>query len=276
MRDRYGIRPLCIGNYENSYCISSESCALQHFNLNRDILPGEIVKINNKGVQTIYQYNNYKLSICAFEYLYFLKPNSICDGYNVTDVRTNLGKLLANKETLTIDDEYITIGIPNSGLLSAKSYAASLSIKYVQAITKNKYINRTFIIPNNVDRINACNKKFIYDHDNIANKKIIIIDDTIVRGNVIKSIIHNLVLCKASEIHIRIAAPPIINICQLGIDIPSCEELLAYNKNISQIKDELNVTSIKYLTIEELNSVIPPTSYKQCFGEKIDNGMIDW
>ena len=156
MRDRYGIRPLCIGNDENSYCISSESCALQHFKLNRDILPGEIVKINNKGVQTIYQYNNYKLSICAFEYIYFLKPNSICDGYNVTDVRTNLGKLLANKETLTIDDEYITIGIPNSGLLSAKSYAASLSIKYVQAITKNKYINRTFIIPNNVDRIKAC------------------------------------------------------------------------------------------------------------------------
>lgn len=276
MRDRYGIRPLCIGNSDKSYCISSESCALQDFEFNRDILPGEIIKINDNGIQTIYQYDNSKLSICAFEYLYFLNPDSICDGYNVTTVRNNLGKILADKETLNIDDEYIVIGIPNSGLLSAKSYATSLSIKYVQAITKNKYSNRTFIIPNNVDRINACNRKFIYDYDSIANKKVIIIDDTIVRGNVIKSIIHNLVLCKASEIHIRLAAPPIINICQLGIDIPSREELLAHNKNISQIKDELKVESIKYLTIDELNSVIPPSSYKECFGEEIDNKMIDW
>ena len=276
MRDRYGIRPLCIGNLDKSYCISSESCALQHFKLDRDILPGEIIKINDNGLQTIYQYDNSKLSICAFEYLYFLNPDSICDGYNVTDVRNNLGKILADKETLNIDDEYIVIGIPNSGLLSAKSYATSLTIKYVQAITKNKYSNRTFIIPNDVDRISACNKKFIYDNNSIANKKVIIIDDTIVRGNVIKSIIHNLVLCKANEIHIRVAAPPIINVCQLGIDIPSCEELLAYNKNISQIKDELNVTSIKYLTIEELNSAIPSTSYKECFGEKINDEMIEW
>lgn len=276
MRDRYGIRPLCIGNHDKSYCISSESCALQHFEFDRDILPGEIIKINENGIQTIYQYDNSKLSICAFEYLYFLNPDSICDGYNVTDVRNNLGKILADKETLNIDDEYIVIGIPNSGLLSAKSYASSLSIKYVQAITKNKYSNRTFIIPDNIERINACSAKFVYDQDFIANKKIIIIDDTIVRGNVIKSIINNLLLCKASEIHIRIAAPPIINICQLGIDIPSCEELLAYNKDISQIKDELNVDSIKYLTIEELNSVIPPSSYKECFGEVMDDKMIDW
>tara|TARA_B100001769_G_scaffold275268_1_gene276705 strand:+ start:5565 stop:6890 length:1326 start_codon:yes stop_codon:yes gene_type:complete len=276
MRDRYGIRPLCIGTYDKSYCISSESCAFQHFKLDRDVLPGEIIKINNNGLQTIYQYDKSKLSICAFEYLYFLNPSSICDGYNVTDVRNNLGKLLANKETLTIDDQHIVIGIPNSGILSAKSYASSLSIKYIQAISKNKSSNRTFIIPNNEDRIKACNEKFIYDQDSIAYKKVIIIDDTIVRGNVIKSIINNLELCKASEIHIRIAAPPIINICQLGIDIPSCEELLAYNKNIAQITDELNVTSIKYLSVEELNNIIPPSSYKQCFGEEIDKKMIEW
>lgn len=276
LRDRYGIRPLCIGTSNKSYCISSESCALQDFKLDRDVLPGEIIKINESGIQTIYKYDNAKLSICAFEYLYFLNPYSICDGYNVTNVRNNLGKILADKETLNIDDEYIVIGIPNSGILSAKSYASSLSIKYVQAITKNKYSNRTFIIPNNVDRVNACNNKFIYDHNMIAGKKVIIIDDTIVRGNVIKSIIYNLVLCKASEIHIRVAAPPIINICQLGIDIPSCDELLAFNKNISQIKHELNVDSIKYLTIKELITVIPPSSYKECFGEEIDNKMIDW
>tara|TARA_B100002052_G_C15885703_1_gene601410 strand:+ start:5318 stop:6640 length:1323 start_codon:yes stop_codon:yes gene_type:complete len=276
LRDRYGIRPLCIGSTMDSFCISSESYALQEYKYVRDVKPGEIIQINSNGLKHIYQQENSKLCICAFEYLYFLNPNSVCDGYNATDVRNNLGCLMADKETIKIDDHCIVIGIPQSGIISAKGFASKLCINYVQAITKNKNINRTFIIPNNEERINACKKKFVYDKDLIKNKKVFIIDDTIVRGNVIKTIIRNLWDCSAKEIHIRIAAPPIIDKCQLGIDIPSHEELLAYNKNISQIKDELNVTSIKYLTIEELNSVIPSSAYKECFGEKINNEMIEW
>ena len=276
MRDCYGIRPLCIGTKEDSYCVSSESYALQDYNLLRDVNPGEIIKINSEGFKTIYQSQNTQLKICAFEYLYFLNPNSICDGYCVNNVRKKLGAALANKEDIILDDEFIVIGIPESGLICAKNYAKMLSIEYKQAITKTTYVNRTFIIPNNNDRINACKKKFLYDQKEIENKKIIIIDDTIVRGNVMKSIINSLLHFKAKEIHIRIGAPPIINMCQLGIDIPSHEELLAYNKTIVEIKDELNVNSIKYLTLEEMNSIIPPSSYKECFGEEIDNKMIEW
>ena len=274
IRDSYGIRPLCIGTNNNSYCISSESCALQNHNFLRDVYPGEIIKIDNTGLSSIYKSPNSQLSICAFEYLYFLNPDSICDGLKVRDLRNNLGITIAKNETLILDDEFIVIGIPNSGIISAKSYANKLDINYKQAIIKNKNINRTFIIPNNLDRKKACNKKFIYYKDEIKDKKVIIIDDTIVRGNVMKSIIKNLWLNSAKEIHIRVAAPPIIDICQLGIDIPSCKELIAYNKNIEQLKDIFNVTSIRYISLDDLNNLLPEKSYKQCFGVKIDKNML--
>jgi amidophosphoribosyltransferase len=275
IRDRYGIRPLCIGNYKDSYCISSESCALQHYNLLRDVYPGEIIKFDNNGLNTIYKSSNSQLSICAFEYLYFLRPNSICDGLSVNDVRTNLGITLANNDDLTIDNNFIVIGIPDSGIIAAKGYANKLNIQYKQSINKNKNSNRTFIIPNNEDRIKACKEKFVYNQEEIINKKVIIVDDTIVRGNVMKNIVENLWLNNVKEIHIRIAAPPIINICQLGIDIPSCEELIAYKKTIHELKNIFNVTSIQYLNYNDFTKLIPENSYKECFGEKINDNLIN-
>ena len=276
IRDRYGIRPLCIGKYKDSYCVSSESCALQHYNLLRDVYPGEIIKFDNNGLNTIYKSSNSQLSICAFEYLYFLHPNSICDSLRVNDVRTNLGITLANNDDLTIDNNFIVIGIPDSGIIAAKGYANKLNIQYKQAIHKNKNSNRTFIIPNNVDRIKACKEKFVYNQEEIINKKVIIVDDTIVRGNVMKNIVENLWLNNVKEIHIRIAAPPIINICQLGIDIPSCEELIAYKNTIQELKNIFNVTSIQYLNYNDLTKLLPENSYKECFGEKINDKLINW
>ena len=276
IRDRYGIRPLCIGKHDNSYCVSSESCALLHYNLLREVYPGEIIKIDDNGLNTIYKSPDSQLSICAFEYLYFLRPNSICDGLSVENIRTNLGFALANNDNLTIDDEFIVIGIPDSGIIAAKGYANKQNIQYIQAICKNKNSNRTFIIPNNLDRIKACKEKFIYNQKNIINKKVIIVDDTIVRGNVMKNIVENLWLNGAKEIHIRVSAPPIINKCQLGIDIPCCEELIAYKKTIPELKNIFNVTSIQYLKYSDFTELLPENSYKECFGQLIDEKLINW
>lgn len=278
IRDRFGIRPLCFGVSNGDYCISSESCALQHFQLVRDVKPGEIIRTNSQGLDTIYQAKHSQLRICSFEYLYFQNPTSICEGRLVSDVRRHLGKLLAQKEHIRLDgslhDSYMVVGVPKTGLIAAKSYAETLLLEYKQVIIKNKSIGRTFIAPSNDERQLLCRKKFAFDEAEIKNKNIIIVDDTIVRGNVMKSIVKNMWQCGALQIHIRIPAPPVINICRLGIDIPSCEELLAYGKTIEQIKDELGVSSIRYLTCDDLDTVLPSTCYKEYFGEELEDNML--
>lgn len=277
LRDRFGVRPLCVGFKKNDWCVSSESIALQHYNHLRDIKPGEIVKIGKNGLQSIYIHPKSVLSICAFEFIYFLRPNSYVDGYYVKDVRFSLGMLLAQKDKdFFKTNDYIVCGIPDSGILSARSYADTINFPYVQCV--EKYINagRTFILPSNKQRQEACYKKFYFRKKMIENKKIIIVDDTIVRGNVIKNIIKFLKTFNAKEIHIRIPAPPVCNICQLGIDIPTLTELLVFNKTIEDVRKELEVDSIKYLTCNDLNKILPKESYKECFGGGIDENIINW
>jgi len=266
MRDRYGIRPLCIGEKKNKYYISSESIGFKkNINYIRDIKPGEIIKINENGIKTIYIHPNAKLSLCLFEILYFLNENSFTDGLYIKNIRKQLGKILAIKDNKeNFDNSYTVIGIPLTGICSGKSYANQLNLKYEQLITKNNNISRSFIAINDIERKRICNNKFIYDADNIKGKKLIIVDDTIVRGNVIKSIINNLYNYGAIEIHVRIPAPPVIDICELGISIQTKKELIMYNNTINEVCDEINATSLKYLFIEELQN-IPYYSYNQCF-----------
>ena len=174
LRDRFGIRPLCIGVNEDKYCVSSETCALNKYNFLKNINPGEIVELNNYGINSIYYSCRSKLSICSFEFIYFLNINSICDNYSVKDIRSKLAIKLAEKETLININDYIVIGIPESGIYYGKEYAKYLNLNYCQFITKNKKINRTFILPSDEERNNACLKKFIYDAGNLKNKKLII------------------------------------------------------------------------------------------------------
>jgi len=272
MRDRFGIRPLCIGKKNNNYYVSSENIAFNNNNIEfiRDVNPGELIYINNNGLFTLYQYLKPKKSLCSFEILYFLNENSIVDNINIKNIRQDLGKQLAFKDKKQfMNGEYIVVGIPETGILYGKSYARELNLNYKQFITKNKNVSRTFIVLNNEDRIKLCNDKFIYNTNDIYGKKIIIIDDTIVRGNVIKSIICNLKKCGAKEIHIRIPSPPVIDICELGISIQSKNELLFNNKTIIDVLKELNVNSIMYLNISELYN-FPKNSYNQCFSGYID------
>jgi len=275
IRDKFGVRPLCIGYQHNNYCVSSESCALHKFNHLMDVKPGEIIRIGKDGLKHIYRCKEPILSICAFEFIYFLKPNSYVDGYYVKNVRKNLGKVLAQKEFLQ-DKDYIVVGVPDSGIIAARGYADYLNYKYIQFIEKYKEAGRTFILPSNSDRILACSKKFYFHKKEIMDKKIIVVDDTIVRGNVIKSIIYYLKEFGAKEVHIRIPAPPVCDICQLGIDIPSKKELLVTNKTLDQVRIELNVDSINYLDCKDLDKVLPKNAYKECFGGGIDKRILEY
>tara|TARA_B100001093_G_scaffold518517_1_gene603647 strand:- start:4453 stop:5730 length:1278 start_codon:yes stop_codon:yes gene_type:complete len=271
MRDRFGIRPLCFGENNNKIYVSSESCS---FNKNikyiRDVYPGEIIKINNDGYRTIYQQDNSKLNLCSFEILYFLNEESFVDGLNIKNVRKNLGKVLAKKEDLLKDKkDYVVTGIPLTGILYGKSYAETLNFHYKQLIYKNEDIGRTFIILNDNDRKRACNDKFIYHHSEIRGKNVILVDDTIVRGNVIKCIIKNFKKFGAKEIHVRIPAPPVIDICELGISIQTKEELIMHNKTVDEVCNEIGADSLVYLTIDELE-FFPKDSYNQCFSGYIN------
>ena len=272
LRDRFGIRPLCIGKDNNSFCISSESCALHKHQYLCDINPGEIISINNEGIKKIYKYKNAKLSICALEFIYFMKPNSFSDGYYVSDVRYKMGIMLAKNETLKVTN-YLIVGVPETGIISAQGYANELKAKYMQIITKNKNMHRTFILPDDNQRTVACSNKFNFDSKKINGSKIIIIDDSLVRGNVMKSIIRKLWDLGAIEIHVRISSPPIISTCQFGIDIPSKHELFIHKKSYIDIINELSVTSIRYFKYKDLDKVLPPCSYKECFGETVIDSM---
>jgi amidophosphoribosyltransferase len=187
-----------------------------------------------------------------------------------------LGKILADKEDILNKEknDYIVIGIPLTGILYGKSYAKRLGLNYKQLIKKKDNTSRTFIILNNSDRKDACNKKFIYDKK-IKDKKIVIVDDTIVRGNVIKSIINNLKKYGAKEIHVRIPAPPVIDICELGIAIHNKDELIMNNRSVKEVIKELGVDSLNYLYITEMKN-IPKDCYSQCFTGKIVDEIKNW
>ena len=289
VRDRYGIRPLCIGcaghgpDYGHGYCFASESCALQHYNYVRDVLPGEVISVSKIQLESLYVSPNSSPHICAFECIYFMNENSLCNGYVVRELRERLGAALAMKQKRTVDSDEantIVVGIPNSGIASAKKYAEVLGIPYVQAIKKNPNIGRTFIASNDTERKKKCKEKFVFVSSEIRGRKLVIVDDTIVRGNVMTAIVASLFEFGAVEVHIRIPAPPVVNICSLGIDIPSQEELIAFQfqKKYSDIAAKLNATSVDYLACEDLDDILQFPTYKECFLSNEDgagNGN-DW
>ena len=274
MRDRYGIRPLCIGEKNNNYYVSSESVGFNNnINYVRDVKPGEIIKINENGINTLYVHPDAKLGLCLFEILYFLNENSFTDGLYIKNIRKHLGKLIAIKDKNYFSkNDYTVVGIPLTGICSGKSYAKHMNFNYKQLIRKNTNCSRSFIAITDKERKNICKNKFIYDGKNIKDKKIIVVDDTIVRGNVIKSIINNLYKFGAKEVHVRIPAPPVIDICELGICIQSKTELIMNNKSINEVCKEINANSLKYLLLNELQN-IPKYSYNQCFSGYIDEAI---
>lgn len=267
-RDPQGFRPLCYGiTPSNAYIVASESCALKAVGAKyvRDIEAGEIVVFDDEGVHSNRTHcgKNKKLSRCIFEYIYFARPDSVIDGVSVHKSREKAGQLLAKAHPVEAD---VVIGVPDSGLDAALGYSKQSGIPYGIGFIKNKYIGRTFITPGQDDRANLVNIKLNPISDTVDGKRVVLIDDSIVRGTTSRRIVTQLRMAGAKEIHMRISAPPFLYPCYYGTDIDSRENLIAVNHSVDEICKMIGADSLGYLPFEDLSRLIDSDDFcAACF-----------
>lgn len=250
-RDPQGFRPLCLGRLEDGgYVLSSESCGLDVVGAEfvRDIQPGEMVVIDDTGVQS-YRFDEAKPSMCVFEYIYFARPDSIVDGQSVHASRFEMGRVLARESGLTGD---VVISVPDSGNTAATGFAYESGIPYVEGLIKNRYIGRTFIQPSQKQRDTAVKLKLNPIRSVVNGKKVIIIDDSIVRGTTSGKIVKMLRNAGAKEVHMVISSPPIEYPCYYGIDTSVRKELIAATKTVDEICEFIGADSLHFLSLEGL------------------------
>ena len=269
-RDPYGFRPLCYGQMQDgTYVVASESCALSAVGAKfiRDLLPGEILVFSQNGVKSRKEHcRKQKQKTCIFEYIYFARPDSVIDGVSVHNSRMKAGELLAESYPAEAD---IVIGVPDSGMDAALGYANKSGIPYGIGLIKNKYIGRTFISPGQNERLDQVRIKLSPVKNVINGKRVILIDDSIVRGTTSKRIVKLLRDAGAKEIHMRISAPPFLHPCYYGTDIDSEENLIACHHNMEEIADMIGVDSLGYLGVEKLSKLIDSRDYcDACFSGK--------
>ena len=257
-RDPRGFHPLCYGiTKDGSYVIASESCALDSVGAQfiRDVLPGEIVVFDtNGGVRSITTHcNKQPKSICVFEYLYTARPDSVVDGYSVHRARLNAGKYLAKEHPVEAD---VVIGVPDSGLDAALGYSKESGIPYGIGFIKNKYIGRTFIDPGQKVREEKVKIKLNVVSDTVKGKRVVLVDDSIVRGTTSARIVKLLRDAGAKEVHMRSSAPQFLNPCYYGTDIASRDVLIAANHTIEEMEKIINVDTLGFLSVENLGKII--------------------
>ena len=251
IRDPHGLRPLCIGKISDGYVLASESCALDVVDAEfiRDVEPGEIVIINEDGIRSIEPSSMCQKHLCVFEHIYFARPDSILDGDNVYDFRVHTGRLLARQRKIEAD---MVMPVPDSGVPAAIGYAKESGIPYGEGLVKNRYIGRTFIQPTQEMRENAVRIKLSPLKSNLEGKRVIMIDDSIVRGTTSKRIVEQIRKAGAKEIHVCITSPPVQYSCYFGIDTPYRKYLIGAQKSVDEICEYLGADSLTYLGLEEL------------------------
>ncbi|MBI6872802.1 amidophosphoribosyltransferase [Clostridium aciditolerans] len=251
VRDPNGIRPLCIGKINDSYILSSESCALDSVGADfvRDVEPGEIVIIDEEGIRSINFAERTKCETCAFEYIYFARPDSTIDGINVYESRVRTGKKLFEESPAEAD---IVIGVPDSGIAAAVGYAAASGIPYGIGFIKNKYVGRTFITPSQEMRERAVSVKLNPLKVNVKGKRVVIVDDSIVRGTTSRRLVETLRKAGAKEVHFRVSSPIVKYPCYFGIDTPYRSELIGANSTVEEIRQEIGAESLGYISMEGL------------------------
>lgn len=267
VRDPYGFRPLCYGKMQDgSYVIASESCALTAVGAKfvRDLLPGEILVFSEQGIESRREHcNTRKQKTCIFEYIYFARPDSVIDKVSVSAARMQAGKILAQKKPAKAD---VVIGVPDSGLDAALGFSQASGIPYGIGLVKNKYIGRTFISPGEKERVDLVRMKLSPIISAIKGKRVVLIDDSIVRGTTSKQIVTLLREAGAKEIHMRISAPPFLHPCYYGTDIDSEENLIASHHGEEEIADLIGADSLGYLPLECLHELIGNHAYcDACF-----------
>ena len=257
-RDPFGFRPLCIGKRDNTYIFASESCALDTIDAEfiRDVEPGEIVTISpEKGIVSDKSMciDREKHGRCIFEYIYFARPDSRLDGVSVYQSRILSGKYLAMDSPVEAD---LVVGVPESGNVAALGYSLQSGIPYGQAFVKNTYIGRTFIKPGQKSRESSVQVKLNAIREAVDGKRIVMIDDSIVRGTTSDRIVRMLRDAGAKEVHMRVSAPPFLWPCYFGTDVPAREQLIAYNRSIEEIRQIIGADTLGYLRIERLKEMV--------------------
>ena len=267
-RDPFGFKPLCIGKRDNAYILTSETCALETIGAEfiRDVRPGEVVTISPEGgIQSDMSLAlaPEKEARCIFEYIYFARPDSHIDGVSVYGSRIKAGRFLAMDSPVDAD---LVVGVPESGNAAALGYSLQSGIPYGTAFVKNSYVGRTFIKPKQSSRESSVRVKLNVLKEAVAGKRIIMIDDSIVRGTTSDRIVKMLRDAGATEVHVRISSPPFLWPCYFGTDIPEREQLIAYNRTIDEIREIIGADSLGYLDVERLEELSEGLSIcKGCF-----------
>lgn len=254
VRDPQGFRPLCIGHLGEDIVFSSESCALDIMGakFDRDIEPGEVVVITDNNITSKKVIPDEKKGLCVFEYIYFARPDSVIDGINVHIFRENAGRYLARQNPVDAD---IIAGVPDSGIDAALGYSKESKIPYDIVFVKSKYVGRTFIQNTQNKRKKLVSLKLNPLKHTVNGKKIVLVDDSIVRGTTITRIIKSLKDAGALEVHIRITAPPFVDVCYFGTDVDKKENLIANHRTIEEIRKEIGADSLEFLSLDSLKEI---------------------
>ncbi len=265
VRDRQGLKPLCIGRTKTGWVAASESCALKAAGAEfvRDVLPGEIIKISRDGLESDTSMCSNKPAHCVFEYIYFARLDSKIDQVSVYRARFKGGQLLADAYPVEAD---IVAGVPESGLTAAAGYADRAGLPCVQAFYKNSYIGRTFIKPTQKEREAAVHMKLNVLEDVVRGKRMVLLDDSIVRGTTIANLIRLLREAGAKEVHVRISSPPFMHPCYYGTDVPDNSQLIAKKMTAEEICQQIGADSLGYMRLEDLDKTVDGLPLcKACF-----------
>ncbi len=265
IRDPHGIRPLCLGRVGDSFCLASESCALDAIGAEfvRDVQPGEIVVIDDTGIHSYRTPTPLSSRLCLFEFVYFARPDSVIDGINVYQSRKEAGRRLAMNDDVKAD---MVCGVPDSALAAAMGYAEVSGIPYGDGLAKNRYVGRTFIQPEQGMRELGVRTKLNALPRNVRGKRVVLVDDSIVRGTTSRRIVEMLRTAGAKEVHMRISSPAVMHPCYFGIDIATNEELIGHGHSVDEICRFIGADSLKYLSLPDLLKTVEGSGCQFCTG----------
>ena len=262
-RDPHGFRPLCLGKLDGAYIVASETCVMDLIEAEfiREVEPGELILINDQGIQSFFPFKKVETKHCVFEHIYFARPDSFIFGEHVYTARKNMGRAMAQESPADVD---LIVPVPDSGVVSAMGFAEESGIPFEMGLIRNHYVGRTFIEPQSQIRHFGVKLKLNPVKEIIAGKRIAIIDDSIVRGTTARKIVKMLRDAGAKEVHLRISSPPILHSCFYGIDTPTKEELIAHTHDLEETRQYLAADSLAYLSLEKMMEVLENGKKKFC------------
>jgi amidophosphoribosyltransferase len=263
VRDPHGFRPLALGRLDDAWVVASETCAMDLIGATyvRDVAPGEVVVISAAGIRSIKPFPPAPLAHCIFEHVYFARPDSYVFGRSVNEVRTELGRIMAREQPIGAD---VVVPVPDSGVCAAMGYAEQAGVPLRMGLIRNHYVGRTFIQPQSSIRHFGVKVKLNPVKSILAGKRVVLVDDSIVRGTTSRKIVKMVRAAGAKEVHVRISCPPTVSPCFYGVDTPSKSELIAATHTLPEIREFLEADSVAYLSLEGLMSAVGPDRGSYC------------